>query len=65
MTDDVPDRPPSEVIEDDDWFYRRLALNHFRSDGTVNPTAFMRNSVPPIGIARYADGPPMQPGLGA
>ena len=47
MTDDAPDRPPSEVIEDDDWLYRRLALNHLRSDGTVNRTAFMRNSVPP------------------
>ena len=47
MTDDAPDRLSPEVIEDDDWLYRRLALNHLRSDGTVNRTAFMRNSVPP------------------
>ena len=47
MTDDVPDGASTEVIEDGDWLYRRLALNHLRSDGTVNRTALMRNSVPP------------------
>jgi hypothetical protein len=47
MTNDGPDGASPEVIEDGDWLYRRLALNHLRSDGTVNRTAFMRNSVPP------------------
>jgi hypothetical protein len=47
MTDDGPDGALPQVIEDDDWLYRRLASNHLRSDGTVNRTAFMRNSVPP------------------
>ena len=36
-----------EVIADEDWLYRRIALNHLRSDGRVNRTAFMRNSTPP------------------
>ena len=47
MTSDGPEEASPEAIEDDDWLYRRLALNHLRSDGTVNRTAFMRNSVPP------------------
>lgn len=38
---------PFKQIADEDWLYRRLAPNHFRSDGTINRTAFMRNSVPP------------------
>ena len=36
MTDGIPNRTSPEVVEDADWLYRRLALNHFRSDGTVN-----------------------------
>jgi hypothetical protein len=47
MTDRDLDGSPAEMITDDDWLYRRLAQNHFRNDGTVNRTAFMRNSVPP------------------
>jgi hypothetical protein len=47
MTDDALGGSHIEAIADDDWLYRRLALNHIRSDGTVNRTAFMRNSVPP------------------
>jgi len=52
MTECRSDGPPTEEvpieeIADEDWLYRRLALNHFRSDGTVNRTAFMRNSTPP------------------
>jgi len=47
MTDSSLDVSTTEAIADDDWLYRRLALNHLRSDGTVNRTAFMRNSVPP------------------
>jgi hypothetical protein len=47
MTDSSPDASLIEVIGDEDWLYRRLALNHLRSDGTVNRTAFMRNSLPP------------------
>lgn len=36
-----------EQIADDDWLYRRLAVNHIRKvDGSVHPTAFMRNSDP-------------------
>lgn len=42
--DDATDR---EAIADGDWLYRRIALNDLRSDGTVNRTAFMRNSTPP------------------
>lgn len=47
MTDGSPDGASPEAIDDGDWLYRRLALNHLRSDGTVNRTALMRNSVPP------------------
>jgi hypothetical protein len=47
MTVSDLDGSPTESISDEDWLYRRLALNHLRSDGTVNRTAFMRNSVPP------------------
>lgn len=47
MTDGNPVGAPTEIIAADDWLYRRLALNHLRSDGTINRTAFMRNSVPP------------------
>ena len=36
-----------EQIADADWLYRRLAVNHIRqSDGSVHPSAFMRNSDP-------------------
>ncbi len=47
MTDSSPEVALTEIIGDEDWLYRRLALNHLRSDGTVNRTAFMRNSLPP------------------
>lgn len=47
MTEGPIDGSATEVIADADWLYRRLATNHIRSDGTVNRTAFMRNSVPP------------------
>ena len=42
MTDDSIDGSSTEVIEDDDWLYRCLALNHVRSDGTVNRTASIK-----------------------
>jgi hypothetical protein len=47
MTETSQDASLTETIDDEDWLYRRLALNHLRSDGTVNRTAFMRNSLPP------------------
>src|SRR5688572_20724842 len=47
MTESSLDGSPTETITDADSLYRRLAINHFRSDGTINRTAFMRNSVPP------------------